>query len=329
MRIDTALISREVQYTYQCCEQIFKIVPTIPPDELIRDFTALSASARPLTAGESGVITLLKPKTAALMADRVWLLYPGGEPPMDFAFGWQSPYAIRMSALVAFFRSSDFPPSTIITQGVDAYVGLTPNARKFLAFTEGDLVREYSQLTGAFLTPLYNSAQSRDSDYKVGNHSVVVSVIEGAAVVSEETLTWEQVVEFRIDREARSSYRRFVHWLDKEMLGKPASFIIDEVSGRMEAYSWALKKHGLQTVVGALERTLDAKSLLGTATAALTLEAMAGLPLLGILGGAGVLIGNAVVHVATRLIERADILAKNRDVAFVHEIRGRVGVSSQ
>jgi hypothetical protein len=46
----------------------------------------------------------------------------------------------------------------------------------------------------------------------------VMVTLENLQIVDEKGLSWDQVVSFREDTEARKKYRRFLHWLDKEMV---------------------------------------------------------------------------------------------------------------
>src|SRR5205085_188038 len=224
---------------------------------------------------------------------RVWLQYPGEDPTLDFAFGWQSPMAIRWAALMAFAKSADvLDPHESNTSARDSHIA--SEYVKFLAITHRNLADEYAKLTGAAVTPLYSSSDTRDNEYSPGNRAVIVSVVEEVAVVREDVLTWEQVIEFRRDARAQSAYRRFVHWLDGEMVNRPAEYVVDEVHRRMEDYTWALRKHGLQVIVGALQRTLDAKTLIGGATTALALESLR-LPVISLLAGGGVALGSAAL----------------------------------
>ena len=315
----TAEIRDQVCYAYSFYEKGWKSLPSGTVEEIVRDFDALSSKVRPLSADDVGIVTLLKPKTAALLADRVWLQFPGDDDRLDFAFGWESPMAIRLGALLALIRAGgDFDRAS------GSHESLTGPGSEFVAFTEGELARDYRLRRRARVSPLYASPGERDADYRPGNVALVVSVVENVAVVQEESLTWEQVLEFRQDAEARSAYRRFVHWLDKEMVGKPADFICDEVSARLTSYSWALRKHGLQAVVGAIGRTLEAKSLMGASATSAAIQSLTNQPLIAALAGAGLLIGQAAIHVSAALIEREDLLVGNGDISFVHDIHSRV-----
>ncbi len=239
---------------------------------------------------------------------------------MDFAFGWESPVSIRLAALFAFQYLTADDKERASWQTVIP----TEQTEKFVLSTERQIALSYHVRTGAAVAPLYNSAQSREAQYGSGETPVVIAVVENLNIVAEESLSWEQVIEFRRDVPARLAYRNFIHWLDKDMVGKSVQFVVDEVNARMERYEWAMRKHGLQTVLGALECTLNAKNLLGTSAAVLTVQSLSHEALLSVLAGSGLVVGRAAITAAVKLIERADILEAHRDIAFVHEARSRL-----
>ncbi len=55
----------------------------------------------------------------------------------------------------------------------------------------------------------------------------------------------------------KKSLRKVRGWLDLEMTNKSVQEITDLISARLESYDWALRKHGIQTVTGALSQLLD------------------------------------------------------------------------
>ena len=324
--MEAAGIRTLVEYVCAANEQHFggSATPSATVADIVRAFTAMSSKTRPLSSGESGVVTLLRPKTAALVADRVWLQFPGADDRLDFAFGWESPMAIRLGTLFVFMQREGN-----VSSSRDASLqSLSGPAADFVAVTEGDLARDYCRRCATQVSPLYRLPAQRDADYKAGDYPGVISVVENVAVVQEEALTWEQVLQFRQDLAARDAYRRFVHWLDKEMAGQSSQFICDAVSDRLDAYRWALHKHGLESVIGVLQRTISASSLFGAGAASVAVQSLANQPLVAALAGAGLLVGQAALHASTALIQRQDILVQNRDIAFVHEVRGKVGAAS-
>jgi len=320
-QIDTAIIESEVRYAFEFHSRSGAWEPLDPSiiQELVRDFSALASATSPLRPGEFGIVSLIKPKTAALVADRVWLQFPGNDSTVDFAFGWDLPLAFRLAALFALIQRSDDPPPSTSAAVRET---LTGPAAEFLAMTEGMLARDYSVKRRAAVAPLFESAERRDAVYSAGRYPVVVAVVAEVTMVDEDALSWEQIHEFRNDIEARRSYRRFIHWLDQEMIGRSSQFIVDELQARLGAYEWALRKHGIQTALGTLERTLSVRSLIGAGGAATALSALTAQPLWALLAGAGTMIGHAVVHVGSALLSRHDIVESNSDVAFVHRTKG-------
>jgi hypothetical protein len=209
VHLNAEAIAHEVEYAYGFYAEKWHHLPQATIDEVRRDLVAYSKRLRPLVAGESGIVTLFKPKTAALLADRVWLQFPGDDTRLDFAFGFESPIAVRLAALFAFIRLGGDP-----LVETDEPPGPAPGpASQFVLMTEGDLTADYRRRCGAEVVPLYRSQDQLDADHKKGNFPTIISVVENVALVSERALTWEQVLEFRKDSSARLAYRRFVHWL--------------------------------------------------------------------------------------------------------------------
>lgn len=318
--VDAALVEHEVRYAFEFLSRTPGWRP-LPPQivkRLTQDLVAFARVTPPLGREEIGIVSLLKPMTAALIADRVWLPYAGHDPKIDFAFCWDSPLAIRLAALFALIKESEEPPPSSVGE-LEGH--LSGDAAKFVLMAEGSLAKEYAVRSSAAVCPLFESAERRDASYQAGNYPVIVTVVENVAVVSEDSLTWDLVREFRRDPEARAAYRRFIHWLDRDMVGKSAQFIADEVSQCVESYNWAIRKHGLQTVIGTIERTLSARSLLGAGAATMALSALGYQQLLTVLAGTGLLVGQAAIHAATALLAREEIVVANRDIAFVHHIK--------
>lgn len=120
-------------------------------------------------------------------------------------------------------------------------------------------------------------------------------------------------MQFRDDEDSQGKYKRFTHWLDKNMVGKSQSFIEDEISIRLENYEQALKKHGIKTILGTIQEALDGKYLLSAG--ALTL---AGHPALG----AGLIIGKILVKLAQTKLDFDDVeRGPNSEISWVYEAK--------
>ena len=122
-------------------------------------------------------------------------------------------------------------------------------------------------------------------------------------------------------------YRRMIHWLDREMLGKEMSFIEDEIAERLDNYKWALKKHGIKTLIGTISSMLsDKDALLGASAAFAAIKYAAGQDLAALLAAVSILGANLAVKTASVLLEREEIRrGPGSEVAFVHEVERRLG----
>lgn len=320
MALSQSDIEREVRYA-----QRFFATDNFVSDErsedveariegVIQDFTDMAARYRPLSSGERAIVTLFKPKTAALLADRVWSTASDADP--GIGFGWELPMEIRLRALFAihdlFERAATAPPSVPVS---------SHEMERFFADVERDLARGFQDRTGATVVPLFSSSSRRDAQYHSGDQSALVSIVENLQIVDEEQLTWPQIAEFRRDEEARAAYRMFIHWLDKDMIDRSIQYVADEVAQRLERYEWSLRKHGIKTLIGCLSDTLNPRSLIATSTAALAVELIAGKPAWSLLTAGGLLVGHATLSAATIFVERRDVEMAHREVAYVQQIK--------
>ncbi len=116
------------------------------------------------------------------------------------------------------------------------------------------------------------------------------------------------------------------NWLDTEMVGKSISYVSDAIATRLDGYEWALKKHGIETVTGAVSDLLDYRFLAsaGSVVGGLLaggLWAGAGTGLAELVG-AGIVIGKAAVSVVNKRVDLADRKrGEGSEVAFVHELK--------
>lgn len=184
-----------------------------------------------------------------------------------------------------------------------------------------DVVDDFITTHNFPIVPIYDSKSKLDHEYIQGNCAVIVKALHNLKIADNNSLSWPQVMQFRDDTDAHRKYRRLLHWLEKEMVGRPQDFIEDEIAQKLEDYEWALKKHGIKTVLGAISDTLDGKYLAGAATIIGSLS-LAGHPDLGIFTGAGLVIGKVAVKLAIDMLELKDIeRGPNSEIAAVYEIK--------
>ncbi|HEV8718794.1 MAG TPA: hypothetical protein VGX03_38990 [Candidatus Binatia bacterium] len=324
MKLSPADIEREVRYVYGCLstDEFVSAEPRGKIDatckELIRDFEIIARHTRPLRPTEHGIVTLTRQRTAALLADRVW----GADTAVDLgiAFGWELPIEVRLRAIVKLIQLFERAPTAprsgpASPRDVDAFV----------ADVERDLALGFHSATDATVLPLYSSSSRRDSQYRSGDQAALICIVEDLKIVDEEQLTWAQVAEFRRDKEARAAYRRFIHWLDRDMVDRSVEYITDEVAQRLERYEWSLQKHGIETLIGSLSNTLNPQSLISTSTAGLAVDLIAGKPIWSLLTAGGLLLGHAALSVATALVERRDIEMAHREISYVQQLKTDLG----
>lgn len=184
-----------------------------------------------------------------------------------------------------------------------------------------EITRSINDSFGIHTVNIYESENARKNEFTEGDRRVVVASIEGLALVDEFSLTWEQVLDFRKDVNNRRKYVRFLHWLDKDMIGKSHAFIEDEISLRLEDYERSLKKHGIKTVIGTVSEVLDGKYILGSSGIAAGLS-ISGHPVLGFLFGAGLLIGKVAVKISETALSFDDKeIGSNSEVSWVYEVK--------
>ncbi len=321
MKLTRAQIEREVLYT----RSFFGSGDFVPTEsaaaieercaQLIHSFEVMRKAVEPLRPGEHAIVTLTRRKTAALLADRVW----GADTLADLAinFGWELPLEVRLRAMLRlhpYFERSPSAPKVSPTSQAET--------ESFLADVERDLALGLAQASGAAVSPLYSLASRRDLQYRGGDQAAIVCIVDQLAIVDEDQMSWEQVVEFRRDQAARKAHRRFVHWLDREMIDKPVQYIADDLSQRLERYAWSLRKHGIQTVIGSLSNTLNPKSLVASSSAGVAVNVITGQPLWSLLATGGLLLGNAALSLATALVERRDLEMASPEISYVHQLAG-------
>ena len=127
--------------------------------------------------------------------------------------------------------------------------------------------KSFSQKYNINVSTQFSSSEIQSKLFQEGDKEIIVATMDNLQIVDEEKLTWEQVIELRNDKQSQAKYKRFIHWLDKEMVDKSQSFIQDDIAIKLEDYEKALKKHGIKTIIGTLKEIINSKIFLaGTAS---------------------------------------------------------------
>lgn len=174
---------------------------------------------------------------------------------------------------------------------------------------------------GIIVTPTFESKQSFQYDYPDGNSLACQAVLNNIAIVDNNAISWNQVLEFRKDPEAARKYRSLRLWLHEGVEANSISHATDIIGNKIDDYEWAIKKHGLKTVTGILTSFFDLKTVSALATGA-GFGAFAGGPV-----GASLIAGLIVTSkiVATVADKKIDLEDLKRDeyapIALICEIK--------
>jgi hypothetical protein len=317
------IVSRQLQ------ERGVRFAQTILPTS-----EELNRRALPL-AGQTAAIAFSNPKTAALCFDRIWSGV-SDEIPAEIGFKGSSPAETALLLLTRVLSAIDeaangrgddivFAELTSLTEIISSLTEIIPG------LTQID-IGMYSKLLADVLgaeynlpvVPVYSSPSQRDRAYRSGDRAAIVAVLENVPVVNEDSLKWEQVRELRRDKQMLVKYRKFAHWLDKEMLEKPLSYVEDEIAVRLGDFQQAARAHGLKTTYGLLHLTLDSSLAFGGGAFLAELSRLSGK--WTIFAGVAAAVARASVHIGEALLDvRTQRINQASEIAYVVELRRQGG----
>ena len=149
-------------------------------------------------------------------------------------------------------------------------------------------------------------------------HSAYEVCLSNIPIIVEDKLTWKQVMEMRGDIASIKKIHRFRSWVDSELEGKEKGEIIQSFEKALDDYKYALKKHGIMTVVGGLTTILSASSTV--------IEAISGDFSTQISAGLAIS-GGLITYTATQL---SDFFEKKREpIALIYELEKKFVESSK
>lgn len=119
--------------------------------------------------------------------------------------------------------------------------------------------------TGTSITPIYESKNDFDNDFVSGDYEIVVATISNLNLVDENSLEWEQVLEFRQDKDCHMHYKKFLKFIKESKQNYDYDLIIYDIEKKYELYQKSLKKHGINTVIGCISDVINLKTISSTA----------------------------------------------------------------
>jgi hypothetical protein len=272
-------------------------------------------------SGESIAVSTT-PKTAALFFDRVWQSRAFLDvAPKEISIYGATEEEIWIDSLFVATkdRTDDRLAQLIINTKnlVPEYIFMRQPLCRFISEA---LYKHHKFIA----TPIYESMDSLNKEYQPGRIEVIFATIKNIGVVDEEKLEWSQIEEFRNDYNSRRKYRRMIHWLDSELVGKSENFISDRIANKLEDYEWALKKHGIETITGCLSRIIDPR-FIAASSAAVAGLALAGDQFIAAIGGLGLLAGKAAISITKAGLDIIDRRrGKDSEIAFVYAMKKKL-----
>lgn len=297
---------------------------------------------------ESKVLSFSNLKSAALSFDKIWVPADNDAIPKEVTFYGVSEEErsvmihILMSEITLIARDTEYNKTIeplrdlqlardlVLLNKADL---LPQNAQEMERFLKNPVTANFAEMRAVSnalkrqynldVPVLYDSEKSKNREYKSGDYLVVCSILQDIALPDEEKLTWDQVLEFRKDINAKKKYRRLTHWLDAEMVGKPLSFIEDEIGQRLEDYNSALDKHGLRKITGSLLAALDPMTLLAASGAYITGRST-GQEWIGMLTGASILLHKCAVCLKQEKLDLENVKRSHPEIHFIYEVKKKL-----
>ena len=291
------------------------------------------------TRGQTAALTLTPlDKVAALAYDRVWFPPPMDDipatnaVPAEVRFWGGTPLEVAYLHVLALANARVPFAQAAIALGLRGMSECDEAIKEWLgvfARSPTDKVEEAAALRAVvsaiarrwnkFATLVLPTEDLLERVYRPGDAETILATFSRVALPEPRTLTWEQVLEFRRDDQAREAYRRFVHWLEKDMSGRTVDFIAEDVAIKLAAYRTALRKHGVKTTLGVLTRMVHPSWAAAGVTSTGLLLAH-GQDFWAAVAAATVLTSSLVVSVAQATFDREQVRGEHSEIAFVHQV---------
>ena len=182
-------------------------------------------------------------------------------------------------------------------------------------------VAELYSKKGYNVIPLYGISEQFQAEFTPGLQIAYEASFREISIVSPEPLTVEHVFDFREDAEAVRQYRSLHLWLHDGLKAESVEQATAIIFQKLEAYEWAIKKHGLKTVTGALSAILDSEALIAIA-GGVSLAALLSGPIWAALVGGLLACSQSIVWVAKRQIDLEDTKrGQNSEVALFYTMK--------
>jgi Family of unknown function (DUF6236) len=272
-----------------------------------------------LQTGEYGTFTDAQTmKAAALLFDRICVVAVGTERkslrdvPDELLFHPDEENMARDSNLSLGSRFS----AVRVSRGIHL---LNQDTIAALMKNYVDTYADHYARRGISIVPSFSSCELFASTLEIGDAVAYRAILSNIPVIAN-TVPWEQVVEFRRDEDATLKLRRMRVWVQESLKTKSVSEAEDRIATQLSDYSNALRKHGIETLLGSISTVLSLKGVSSSAIGALAVGSLGSSPVWAALAGGIALGAQAVVSIAENLL-KLDHERNTADVAFINEVR--------
>ncbi len=298
-----------------------------------KGFTDATASfdeipANKVNPRETVAVSFENPKTASLFFDRVWTLDPIGTP-KEINFYYKSSHE---RFVLSFYQTAQlgehsFSPELYNKSAIELSSRWKKYGNEVINRLGEENFRQYFyELRPFFLAEslfpvsTFSSQKTHNWVFKEGDYSTLIALVGNIEIIKEGELEWSQITEFRADKETRRKYKKFVHWLDGNLVGKSQRYIEDEIQLKYDDYRKALKKHGIKTIIGSLSGAFNLNTIASGSCATAGMSFVMNQDVSALIG-LSIMIGQVAIKVAENLVQREDITCgNNSEVSYVYEI---------
>ncbi|NLI54586.1 MAG: hypothetical protein GX417_09735 [Clostridiales bacterium] len=226
----------------------------------------------------SCAITFTKPKTTALLYDRLWM--PASAKNSKLINNVDIPEKVRIDGMDSEILLSNPDKNSALKSGypfdVIADIFSTKTGKMENDHANKDFVLDYITLFYATylqqnfyskVTPILSSRANVEWMVLPNTRTQIKNIdklgdihISDIPIIVEDSLEWEQVLDMRKDKRTLYKLRRFSNWCELELSKKDTNNVEATLYKALEDYKFALKKHGILTATGSLSLLLSATS---------------------------------------------------------------------
>jgi hypothetical protein len=175
---------------------------------------------------------------------------------------------------------------------------------------------QFEQKCKVSIVPVFHDCAEFEPFYGRGTDTAWAAAMKALPVV-KPSVSWDAVMDFRQDKEALQKYRNLRLWFTSSFNCASLRQAEDTIAKKLDDYRWAIRKHGLETVTGAIT------SVAGVASASAIAD-MLGASLLQVLSTGLSLGAGALAWIAKKRVSLQDVKrGPDSEIAIIHDARRR------